>query len=606
MRRLIVAVIVVLVGAWAGPAQAQDRTGPAAFQAVCASCHAQPAPDSRAPNQDGLRQFAPESILTAMITGTMFRQAQVLSNGEKRNVAEFLAGRPIGAPLPVNNIGRCAATPAFAPAAGWNGWGVDPSNTRYQPAARSGLTAAAVPKLTLKWAFGFAGASAARAQPAVMGGRVFVGGENGDVYALDAKTGCTYWTYHATAGIRAAISVGPYKRKAGGNGYAVYFSDGGASAYAVDAATGTLVWTSKLDDHPYARATGSPTLYQGRLYVPLAGVGEEGQGGRAQYECCTFRGSVSALDASTGAVVWKSYTIPEEPKPRGKNKEGVQTWGPSGGGVWAAPTIDPKRRAVYIATGNGYSGPQQRTTDAVIALDIATGKVKWVNQVTPIDVFTGGCRAENPDNANCPEKLGPDHDFSMSPVLAKRSNGRDILLVHQKSGMAYALDPDKEGEIVWKYRAGQGSGLGGQWGAAADEKQAYFGVADTLSQNPGGMRAVRLDTGEQVWSTPPQPKLCGNGRGCNASQGAAVTVIPGVVFSGSNDGGIRAYSTDTGTIVWQFDTNREFQTVNGVKANGAAMDGPGAVVAGGMLYLNSGYGGLVGRPGNVLLAFGVD
>jgi polyvinyl alcohol dehydrogenase (cytochrome) len=342
------------------------------------------------------------------------------------------------------------------------------------------------------------------------------------------------------------------------------------------------------------------------LYVPTSGLGEEGQGGRPQYECCTFRGSVTALDVTNGNVFWKSYVITEEPKPRSKNKEGVQTWGPSGGGIWAAPTIDVKRNAIYVSTGNGYSGPPQPTTDAVIALDLQSGKIRWVNQTTPNDVWTLGCQPENPNNPNCPEKLGPDLDFSASPILTTLPGGRDLIVIPQKSGLAFALDPDKQGAIVWQYRAGQGSGLGGVWGAAVDDRRAYVSVADMLTKAPGGMHAVNLETGERVWYTPPAPRLCGSAPGCTAGQGAAVTAIPGIVFSSSMDGGLRAYAAENGTVVWEFDTNREFQTVDGVKANGGAMDGPGPVVAGGMLYVNSGNAGIIGRPGNVLLAFGVD
>jgi polyvinyl alcohol dehydrogenase (cytochrome) len=594
----------------ATPLFAQTPDGAAVFQKACASCHVNPAADSRAPTREALGQFAPEVILTALTTGKMFRQGAELTDAERRAVAGYVSGRPIGSAAPASSTGRCASAPppmsAAALAAGWNGWGNGVTNTRYQPGDKSRLTSSSVSHLTLKWAFGFAGVNSARAQPAVAGGRVFVGSESGDVYALDAKSGCTYWSYHAQAGIRTAVSAGPYRDATGTSGFAVYFSDGSATAYAIDAASGREIWKRKIDDHPYASATGSPTFHEGRLYVTTAAVGEEGQGGRAQYTCCTFRGSVTSLDANTGSVLWKSYSIVEEPKPRATNKDGVQLWGPAGGGIWSAPTIDAKRRAVYVATGNGYAEPAQRTTDAVLALDMDTGKIRWTYQPAQNDVWIGGCKAENPGNPNCPEKLGPDHDFSMSPVLARRSNGDDLLVVQQKSGMAYALDPDKQGAVVWQYRTSPGSGMGGQWGAAADDKQVYFSVNGTLSQTPGGIRAAKLDTGEEVWSKAASDKLCGTARGCSAAQGAAVTAIPGIVFSGSMDGGIRAYSSVDGTIVWQFDTNREFETVNGVKANGGAMDGPGAVVVDGMLYINSGYVSLIGRPGNVLLAFGID
>jgi len=242
-----------------------------------------------------------------------------------------------------------------------------------------------------------------------------------------------------------------------------------------------------------------------------------------------------------------------------------------------------------------------------MALDLDKGTIKWFIAPGITEVWMMGCKPENTDNnPRCPAKEGPDHDFSASPMLTKTSAGKDILLIQSKSGMAYGLDPDKNGAKVWEYKTSGGSGLGGQWGGAVDGKLAYFGVNGTLSGSPGGMRAVKIDTGEEVWSKQPEPKLCGTERGCSAAQGAALTAVPGIVFSGSGDGGLRAYASDDGTIVWSFDTNKEFKTVNGVKANGAAMDGPGAAVSDGMLYINSGYGGLVGRPGNVLLAFGVD
>jgi polyvinyl alcohol dehydrogenase (cytochrome) len=605
MRHFLFVLAGLLTAATAFAQAAPD--GAAVFEKACASCHAKPAADSRAPTREVLRTVAPEAILTALTVGNMFRQGSELTDAERRAVAGFLAGRPVGTAAPPSIVGKCTAQPATLQAsmldAGWNGWGAGVANTRFQPATKAGLTAASVPKLKLKWAYGFAGVNSARSQPAVLGGRVFVASESGDVVALDAKRGCQLWSYHAQAGIRTAVSVGPYK-SGNTSGFAVYFSDGSATAYAVDAATGKEIWHRKVDDHPYARATGSVTLYQNRLYVPTAGVGEEGQGGLPRYECCTFRGSVTSLDASTGAVIWKSYTITEAPKPRAKNATGVQTWGPAGAGVWGAPTVDPARRAIYITTGNNYSGPVTTTSDAIIAMDMETGKIRWSFQPIANDVWTGGCRPTNPADSNCPETLGPDHDFSISPLLTKGPNGRDVIIALQKSGMAYAVDPDK-GTKLWEYKTSEGSGMGGQWGIASDDTQVYFGV-NGPRQAPGGMRATTIDSGREVWSKPAEARLCGNARGCSAAQGAALTTIPGLVFSGSQDGGVRAYSAKDGSIVWQFDTNKEFETVNGVTANGGAIDGPGPVVADGMVYVTSGYVSLIGRPGNVLLAFGVD
>ena len=276
----------------ATPLFAQTPDGVAVFQKACASCHVNTAADSRAPTREALGQFAPEVILTALTTGKMFRQGAELTDAERRAVAGYISGRPIGSAAPASSVGRCASAPppmsAAALAAGWNGWGNGVTNTRYQPGDTGRLTSSSVSRLTLKWAFGFAGVNSARAQPAVAGGRVFVGSESGDVYALDAKSGCTYWSYHAQAGIRTAVSVGPYRDATGTSGFAVYFSDGSATAYAIDAASGREIWKRKVDDHPYASATGSPTFHEGRLYVTTAAVGEEGQGGRAQYACCTF------------------------------------------------------------------------------------------------------------------------------------------------------------------------------------------------------------------------------------------------------------------------------------------------------------------------------
>jgi polyvinyl alcohol dehydrogenase (cytochrome) len=431
--------------------------------------------------------------------------------------------------------------------------------------------------------------------PTVAGGRLFVGSQGGGVYALDARTGCLIWTYQANAGVRTAIVV---------NGTTAYFGDVRANAYAVDAITGKLLWTRKLDQHPSARITGSPTFYQNRLYVPVSSF-EEGQGGNRQYECCTFRGSVAALNAQDGRVLWHTHTIADEPKPIGKNPSGTVRRGPSGAAIWSAPTIDSKRKVLYVATGNMYTEPQQTTSDAVLAMDLEKGNIVWSAQVTPKDVFVVGCNS--PSAANCPQDVGPDFDFGNSPMLTTLTNGRDLIVVGQKSGVGWALDPDKRGAVIWQYRAGKGSELGGmEFGSALDSEYAYFPVSDVLTPQPGGLHAVKLTSGERAWYAPPPPLKCAAGRGCNPALLAAITVIPGVVFAGSNDGAVRGFSTRDGSIVWEFDTNRNFETVNGVAAKGGSINGPGPMVVGGMLYINSGYSAFGGRAGNVLLAFGLD
>jgi polyvinyl alcohol dehydrogenase (cytochrome) len=605
----------------AAPASAH-ADGEAVFRRVCAACHVGLAQTGgvaavnpmasglgHAIPREMLHMYPPEAILNALTNGKMQAQGAALTPAERRAVAEFASGRALGAkPLdPTLESGkRCASNvPMSDPdqGPGWNGWGNGISNTRFQSRERGGLTAAELPRLDVKWAFGFVNVVAVRSEPAVAGGRLFVASENGQVHALDARSGCTFWTYQAQAGVSTALSVGRYRAADGARHFAVFFGDRKANAYAVDAETGRQVWTRKVETHRAASITGSPTVYRDRVLVPVQGIGEEGQAGRGDYACCTFRGSVSALDASTGALIWKTYTVAES-EPRAKRKDGVQMYGPAGGGIWSAPTVDAKRGLVYVATGNGYAEPAQPTTDAVMALDLRTGAVRWVRQVLADDIWVMGCDRRNPDNPACPATLGPDYDFSAPPALT-RVGARELLVLPQKSGMAYALDPAEQGRIVWRYRIGQGSGLGGQWGGAVEDGTAFFGVADVLTPTPGGVHAVKLADGARVWHQPPPQPLCGGHLGCSVGQGAALTAIPGAILSGALDGGLRAYSTRDGSVLWTFDCNREFATVNGVRGHGGGIDGPGPVVAGGMLYANCGNGGLVGIPGNVLVAFGL-
>jgi len=595
-RALALALVVTAAGA--ADARAQDD-GARVFREQCASCHTG-APDARAPGPEALRSRTPQSVVDSLMTGAMRPQGSRLSGAERRAVAEFITGRSIEGDVTGAARGRCTTSTPLAGVDGprWGGWSPSATNARLQGAADAGLSVADVSRLHLKWAFGFPDASVAWAQPTLAAGRLFVGSQNGTVYALDAKTGCIHWTFSASGGVRTAVSLGP---GAGGR-LTAYFGDTGASAYALDAETGRLVWRRRVEEHAAARVTGSPTLHEGVLYVPVASY-EESQGADPSYPCCTFRGSVVALSATDGRAIWKTYMIPDEPQRRGTSSAGVPLWGPAGAAIWSAPTVDVARGALYVATGNAYSAPAAPASDAVVALDLTTGAVRWVRQVTAGDVYISNCRAGNP---NCPETNGPDHDFGSPPVLA-RAGGRDLIVIGQKSGLAYAMDPDADGAVAWQYRAGRGGVLGGiEWGAAADGEYAYFAVSDITSPQPGGLHAVRLETGERAWFTPPPAPVCGGGRGCSPAQSAAVTALPGAVLSGSIDGALRAYSAETGAILWEFDTNREFETVNGVPASGASMIGPGAAVVGGMVYVNSGYGAFGGRPGNVLLAFGVD
>ncbi|MBM3779793.1 MAG: hypothetical protein FJW23_16385 [Acidimicrobiia bacterium] len=503
---------------------------------------------------------------------------------------------------------RCDPAPLGNPLTGpmWNGWGADLANTRFQPASVAGLSAADVPKLALKWAFGFPAGEHVASQPTVVGGRIYIGTGPGGVYSIDAATGCLHWAFRAHAIVRTAISIGQVE-VLGHRVYAAFFGDLQANVYAVDAANGRHLWTRRVDMHPSARITGAPTLYEGRLFVPVSSL-EEAVAANPAYECCTFRGSVVAMEAATGEPVWRTYTIDETPVPTKKNANGVQNWGPAGAAVWNAPTVDPKRGLLYLATGDAYTAPASPNSDAVIAVDLKTGKKVWVTQVTKDDAWISGCERETNRPINCPDEPGPDFDFGQSVILRDLPDGRSILTVGQKSGVGWAFDPDNKGAVLWEYTVGRGSIRGGmQFGSAADERVVYFATSD-YPEGPeaGGLAAVDMATGKPVWHVRPPRMTCeqANDPTCIQAQSQAVTAIPGVVFSGATNGMMRAYSSADGKIIWEFDTAREFETVNGPPARGGSIDGPGATIVGGVMYLNSGYaltrGGV---PGNVMLAF---
>ncbi len=577
--------------------------GEALYKQRCGVCH-DGKPQGRMPAREEIAQRTPEFIYRAMFDGAMATQSAGLSTEEGRAIARYLTGKEFGATAGSPIAGRCTAAPGplRVTETSWNGWGNDPANTRYQP--HPGLAAADVPKLKLKWAVGFEGDTVRSAQPTVIGDRLFVGSASGAIYSLDAATGCIYWKYEAGAMVRNAISVG---KPAGSNSYVVYFGDTRSFVHAVDAATGKGLWKVKVEDHASSRVTGSPAFYNGRLYVPVSSI-EEASAMLPTYECCKFRGSVVALDGATGKQIWKAFSVPDPPKPFKLSAKGVQQWGPAGAAIWSAPTIDAKSKVVYAATGNSYTDVSINTSNAILAFNMETGSMLWASQVLAKDNFTMGCGR----GVNCPEERGPDLDFGTSPILRDLPGGKRVLVCGQKSGVLWGLDPDARGKVLWQTRLGVGSALGGiEWGSTADPEVAYAAVSDLLNfrngAKPGGIHAVKLATGEKIWSTPALELKCTPGaKGCNGAQSAAISAMPGVVFSGSIDGHFRAYSAKTGEIIWDFDTVRDYETVNGVAGKGGSLDSAGPIIANGMVFTNSGYGQWQGLPGNVLLAFSVD
>jgi polyvinyl alcohol dehydrogenase (cytochrome) len=583
----------------------QARTlGSAAYQRVCAACHDTGA--NRAPPASALGGLSPSAILRIVTDGPMKEQAASLSKDEKAAVAEFLTGRMLGDIAATKPL-MCGPGSAWFDAARppvLSGWGLDAANAHAIPASIAGLDRAALGRLKLKWALAFPDTLYSRSQPTFAGGAMFVGGDDGTVYALDPASGCAHWTFHAAGAVRSGIVAAPWK--AGDAGAPLlFFGDVLGRAYALDARNGKLAWSRAIDAHPNATLTAAPAYRDGVLYVPVSSL-EEPAAAVPTHECCTFRGSVAALDAATGAEKWRAWMV-GKPVPQGTNARGVTRYGPSGVAIWATPLVDARRGLVYVVTGDNYSNPTTPLSDAIVALDLKTGAVRWHYQATKDDAWNVSCGYA--DVGNCPGKGGPDFDFGSAPIMAKGADGRDYVLAGQKSGLLYALDP-ATGKLRWEKRVGRGGVFGGiHFGIAATGGKVFVPVTDladggtyTLPARPG-VYALDVVTGKTVWSAP-AADTCGGKPFCHPGYGAAISVTPGYVLAGSMDGHVRAFDTATGKVLWDGDTAVPVTAVNGRKAHGGSMAGGAAPLAyNGMLIVNSGYGGLGKMPGNVLLVY---
>jgi len=608
-------------GAGRGGAAAA-ATGPSRGEILynerCKSCH-EPAIE-RAPNRATLAGLWGADVVKILKSGVMAPMATGLSDADINQIATFVTGR---APESTFDISKEATNPcptsnkfsATGPA--WNGWSPDKSNNRI--AASTTITAANASRLKVKWSFAYQGGR--YGQPTSFGNRVYLTSSSGRAYALDRATGCIAWSFDAKASMRVTASVGPLASAP--SKYAVYFGDFNRNVYAVDAGTGTKLWEVNVDSHPRAVLTGAPTLYRDVLYVPVSSF-EETVGNNPAYECCKARGSVVAIDAKTGRVKWKSYTLPVDPAPFRKNSAGVQMYGPAGAAVWNSPTIDPKRNRLYVTTGDSYTDVREEYSDAIVAMDLNDGHIVWHTQVTKDDSFLMGCGRGGVNN--CPTVGGPDHDFGASAILVKMANGKDIVVAGQKSGQVYGLDPDNGGRILWTNRIGMGSALGGvEWGMAADRNNVYVAVnqgAEREGQTPGGpgrsLTALKLSDGTKIWQhvAPTGAGVCTWQPNCNTANyrgggySGPPTLANGVLYGVNQDGHVRAFNATNGTMVWDFDTGaQKYDTVNGVKnQRGGNLDATGIVFAGDMGFLMAGFNGAssTSGPDNVLLAFTVD
>ena len=594
---------------------AAPHPGAAVYEQHCGNCHTGGV--YKAPHRMFLGMMAPDAILDSM-NGIMAEQAAALSEQQRRDVAEYLAARSLDSERIEYPPLRCAQTDLdLQQTSRHAGWGIDMQNTRFQTVEQGGLDVGNAASLELQWAFAYPNAIQARSQPTVAGGTVFIGSQNGTVYALDAKTGCLRWSYRASAEVRTPVVLSPWDHADANAQPRAYFGDILARAYALDARTGEMLWQTKVDDHPNATITGAPVLHDDRLFVPVSSL-EVLRAIDPGYSCCTFRGSLVALDANDGSIVWKTYTIATEAADAGVTSAGTRILAPSGAPIWNSPTVDTERGRLYAGTGENYSSPAGGTSDAIIAFAMDSGDILWVNQATAGDAWNVGCLSDYaPDPANCPVENGPDFDFAASAILQTLPDGSDLLVAGQKSGDVIGIDPDT-GATRWRTKVGRGGVQGGiHFGMAAEGSRVYVPINDMFypedltrykfeSPPRPGIFAVDAATGAEIWARPADDVCLADNPFCDPGISAAVTAIPGAVIAGHMDGRLRIYAAADGEVLWEYDTLGEQQTISGETARGGSMSGGGPAVADGMLYVNSGYGLYFHMPGNVLLAFGSE
>lgn len=576
--------------------------GKVVFTNSCQACHGNPA-FPKAPSLQMLMAVQPRAILNTLNSGKMSQQAKALSEKQREAVAQYISQK-----LLRETVMPKEAYTKFTFNGGnklydYSGWGGNLKATNFRSAAQAGISRDNIDSLKLKWAFAFPDAGDMRSKPAIVGKWLLTGNsQTGDVYAIDRFTGKLGWRVTASNGIRSGIVVVKT-----GTSFTAYFADGATYVYAVDVNKGKIIWSTKAGVDPTSMNTGTLAVDKGKVFVPISSY-EVAAAADSNYNCCSSSGGIAALDARTGALIWYHRVISAKAVAGSDKRNGKPFYGPSGAPVWSSPTIDSKRNLLYIGTGENYTLPTTATSDAILAINMTTGKLIWNFQATEEDAWNMAC----PIIINCPGKKGRDLDFGMAPVLVTGKDGKQRLLAGQKSGVVYAINPEN-GTLFWKTRIGKGGALGGiHWGMAADSENVYAANADNLlALTPDsinikptpGIYAIDIITGKVKWSVR-SPKVEGNPAYLSANSAVPV-VIPGIVFAGSNDGHLRAYDTSDGHIIWDYNTDKKFQTVNGVPGNGGSIDASSPVITDGMIFVNSGYAQFGEKAGNVLLAFSV-
>jgi polyvinyl alcohol dehydrogenase (cytochrome) len=591
--------------------------GKAVYERACVACHDNPEA-TRSPSLDTLKAMRYQTISYALTQGKMQTQGAALSAQERSDVIDFLVGREatrddwIATAMCQADRGKLDLT--AAPTV--TGFGFDKKNHRHLSATQSGLRTEDMRNLELAWAMAFPKATTMRSQPAIVGSTLFMPvPDSSRLFAIDiGGPPCVRWVYENEAPLRTSVGYGELP---GSQRKVLVFGDLAANVHMVDATTGKQIWVQAVGLHPLSLTTGTPVLHENRVYVPISQY-EIALGGNDDHECCKSHGAVKALDARTGKTIWTAHTM-EDAKPVRDRGDGKMLWGPSGAPIWTSPAIDAKRGVLYVGTGEATSEPAAPTTDAILAIDLKDGSLRWTFQATENDIFLSGC-GRNRKGLNCPRQtVFRDVDFGASVIIATRSDGKDILLAGQKAGTLWALDPDNGGKLVWRQDFGEGSPLGGiHWGIASDGERVFAPINRPYGFTPPkdggtpqkpGIHAVKIDTGEVLWTFAAQPDCSGDRQtrvkscGTNIGLSAAPAVIDGAVVEGGLDGLLRVFDAKTGEVLFTFDTARTFEAINGVPARGGSIDSASISAAGGYLFVNSGYGMFGQLPGNVLLAF---
>lgn len=596
-------------------AAAGEHPGRAVYQTRCASCH--DGGGERAPPLSTLRMMSEQSLRFALSdAGVMAGQAAPLAARDREQLIGYLADRDDAGDWVANmtcpadrRAVDVSSPPAFAM------FGGDLGSTRNLSAARAGLTRADMSALKPAWTIAFPQTTGMGAAPAIVGSTLFTTtGGAGRMLALDTATGCVKWAYPAGPS-RSSTTFGEIAGRA-----AVLFSVAGGDVLALDAADGTLIWRAPglPERGGGGHIRGALVLADDKVLVPVSASGVNAAADPT-FECCVGHGALVALDAATGARVWEHHTMEDADYTGAVSATGVRQRGPSGAPIWSTPSVDLKRRRVYVTTGQNTSLPTTPTSDAIIAVDLDSGAGRVVFQALRDDVWHWGCgRPPATPNPNCPtgkDLNSRDFDFGGAVVLAELADGSDVLLAGQKSGDLWALDPDS-GAVVWNRRVGSGTALGGNhWGVAVDGARVFLPISDPATARAGdaalvpGVYAFDIATGDPVWSFKAAPDCAPRRLAaapvCAKIFGFSATplVVDGALIAGTTDGRLYAFDAATGEVLFTHDTLGPQPTLNGVAGAGGAIDAHAIAAGAGLIVVGSGYGLFAQPAGNLLMAF---